>query len=137
MSRKQVHPESSGRTTFCAVDTDYPRPDGDNRAMGFLRSIKLLLSIRLDLGKRGIATSIGVRGANVAFGKTGTRTTVRRSRTGLSYTHLNKPRGARLAAPASEPLLDSSASPDNDWRELLCIALIVFAVAAAAAQVMK
>ena len=42
----------------------------------FRRSIKILPGIRLNFGKRGVSTSIGVRGAHVTFGKTGTRTTV-------------------------------------------------------------
>ena len=50
----------------------------------FHRSIKLLPGIRLNFGKRGISTSIGVRGAHVTFGKTGTRTTVGLPGSGLS-----------------------------------------------------
>jgi hypothetical protein len=40
-------------------------------------------------------------------------------------------------APASNPSLDSSAPPRRDWRGLLWIAIIVLAIAAAAAQLMK
>jgi hypothetical protein len=57
----------------------------------FRRSIKILPGIRLNLGKRGISTSIGVCGAHVTFGKTGTRTTVGLPGSGISYTHLDKP----------------------------------------------
>ena len=54
----------------------------------FRRSIKNLPGIRLNFGKRGVSTSIGVRGAHVTFGKTGTRTTVGLPGSGISYTHL-------------------------------------------------
>ncbi|MHB8721977.1 MAG: DUF4236 domain-containing protein [Steroidobacteraceae bacterium] len=42
----------------------------------FRRSVKILPGIRLNFGKRGVSTSIGVRGAHITFGGTGTRTTV-------------------------------------------------------------
>jgi Protein of unknown function (DUF4236) len=61
----------------------------------FRRSIKLLPGIRLNIGKRGVSTSIGVRGVHVTFGKTGTRTTVGLPGSGISYTHLDKPRHER------------------------------------------
>jgi hypothetical protein len=53
----------------------------------FHRSINLLPGIRINLGKRGLSTSIGVRGAHVTFGETGTRTTVGLPGSALSYTH--------------------------------------------------
>src|ERR1700680_1876731 len=56
------------------------------------RSLKILPGVRLKVGKRGVSTSIGGRGAHVTFGKSGTRTTVGVPGTGLSYTHLEKPR---------------------------------------------
>jgi hypothetical protein len=40
-------------------------------------------------------------------------------------------------APALKAPLGSSAPPRRDWRGLFWIALIVFAIAAAAAQAMK
>jgi Protein of unknown function (DUF4236) len=57
----------------------------------FRRSVKILPGVRLNFGKRGVSTSVGVRGAHVTFGKSGTRTTVGVPGTGLSYTHLEKP----------------------------------------------
>jgi hypothetical protein len=57
----------------------------------FRRSIRILPGLRLNIGKRGVSTSIGVRGAHVTFGKTGTRTTVGLPGSGLSYTHLERP----------------------------------------------
>jgi len=122
------------------------------------RSIKLLPGIRLDLGKRGFircfaphlsraleaapsgvrrrqassSTSIGVRGAHVTFGKTGTRTTVGLPGSGLSFTHLDKQRRERLVTLA--PSLESSAPPGKAWRGWLWIVLTILAVAAVLAQ---
>jgi hypothetical protein len=62
------------------------------------RSIKILPGVRLNIGKRGISTSIGLRGAHVTFGKTGTRATVGLPGSGLSFTHLDKQRRERLVA---------------------------------------
>jgi Protein of unknown function (DUF4236) len=98
----------------------------------FRRSIKLLPGIRLNFGKRGFirrfaphlsrvleaapsgvrrrqassSTSIGVRGAHVTFGKTGTRTTVGLPGSGISYTHHDKPSRER------DPASPAQLSPD-------------------------
>lgn len=56
----------------------------------FHRRIKILPGVTLNVGKRGISTSVGVRGAHVTFGKNGTRTTVGIPGTGISYTTLAK-----------------------------------------------
>jgi hypothetical protein len=55
------------------------------------RSIKLLPGIRLNFGKRGISSSIDVRGAHVTFDETGARTTMGLPGSGVSYTHLARP----------------------------------------------
>ena len=101
----------------------------------FRSSIKILPGIRLNFGKRGISTSIGVRGAHITFGKTGTHTAVGLPGSGMSFTHLHKQRREHLVV--LDPSLNSSAPPGKAWRGWLWIALIVFAIAAAAAQVMK
>jgi hypothetical protein len=100
----------------------------------FHRSIKLLPGIRLNFGKRGISTSIGVRGAHVTFGKTGTRTTVGLPGSGLSYTHMETSRTIGVDPPASSPSLHPSAPAGKDWRGLIWIALIVISIAASALQ---
>jgi hypothetical protein len=94
----------------------------DNPSMGFRfrRSIKLLPGLRLNVGKRGISTSIGVRGAHVTFGETGTRTTVGLPGSGVSYTHLDKPHHERTALPAAQ--LDPGTP--NAWRGLLWVVLM-------------
>jgi hypothetical protein len=53
----------------------------------------------------------------------------------MSFTHLDKQRRERLVALA--PSLNSSAPTGKAWRGWLWIALIVFAIAAAALQLMK
>jgi hypothetical protein len=63
----------------------------DRRLYAARRSIKILPGVRFNFGKRGVSTSVGVRGAHVTFGKAGTRTTVGLPGSGLSYTHLEKP----------------------------------------------
>jgi hypothetical protein len=93
----------------------------------FHRSIKLLPGIRINLGKRGVSTSIGVRGAHVTFGKTGTRTTIGLPGSGLSYTHLDKPHHEHTAAPAADHAPTASVPTGNARRGLLWIALIIFA----------
>jgi len=92
---------------------------------------------RSNFAKRGISTSIGVRGAHVTFGKTGTRTTVGLPGSGLSFTHLDKPHRAGLVASAPDPAPESSAPPGKAWRGWLWIALTVVAIAAAIIQLMK
>jgi Protein of unknown function (DUF4236) len=100
-----------------------------NPAMGFRfrRSIKILPGIRLNFGKRGVSTSIGVRGAHVTFGKNGTRTTVGLPGTGLDYTHLEKPHQTATGAPgAAQPSTVPDVLPKGRaWRGWLWTALIL------------
>jgi len=100
----------------------------------FRRSIKILPGIRLNFGKRGVSTSIGVRGAHVTFGKSGTRTTVRLPGSGISYTQLDKPRHEHAVPPAADHAPESSAPPGNAWRGLLWIVLMIIAVGAVLTQ---
>jgi hypothetical protein len=57
----------------------------------FRRSIEIIPGLRINLGKRGVSMSAGVKGAHVTFGKTGTRTTLGVPGTGLSYTQVKPP----------------------------------------------
>jgi hypothetical protein len=77
-------------------------------------------------------TSIGLRGARATFRKTSTRSNLGSS-DGPSYAHMEESRVVGFAAPASNHSLEFNASPRRDWRGLLWIALIIFAIAAAAA----
>jgi Protein of unknown function (DUF4236) len=89
----------------------------------FRRSVKILPGVRLNFGKRGISTSIGVRGAHVTFGKTGTRTTVGLPGSGMSYTHLKKP---HHEAPVEPPVLEEPGIPEGRaWRGWVWILLVI------------
>jgi hypothetical protein len=97
----------------------------------FHRSIKILPGLRLNFGKRGISTSIGVRGAHVTFGKSGTRTTVGLPGSGLSYTHLEKPHHDVPILTFVEPPSDPGAPPGSAQRGVLWMGLIVIAIVVA------
>jgi hypothetical protein len=96
------------------------------------RPIKLSFRIRRNFVSRDW-TSIGLRGAHATFRKTSTRTKLGSSGGGPTHAHVEESRIVGFAAPASNPSLDSNASPRRDWRGLLWTALIAFAIAAAAA----
>lgn len=57
----------------------------------FQRRIKIIPGVTLNVGKRGVSTSIGRCGAHITFGQNGVRTTVGIPGTGISYTSLSKP----------------------------------------------
>jgi hypothetical protein len=96
------------------------------------RSIKSPTGTRRNFARRDW-TSIGLRAARVTFDKARARPKSGSPGSGLSYTHTDESRVVGFAAPAPKPSLDSGASPSRDWRGLLWIALIIFAIAAAAA----
>lgn len=52
----------------------------------FQKRIKILPGVTVNLGKRGISTSFGVRGARVNIGRKGVRSTLGIPGTGISYT---------------------------------------------------
>ncbi|MEI8298929.1 MAG: DUF4236 domain-containing protein [Pseudomonadota bacterium] len=91
----------------------------------FRRSIRLLPGIRVNLGKRGASLSLGRRGAHVTIGPTGTRTTVGLPGTGLSYTHLQRPRGPIVEDAAGEDGAgeDTARTASPVWRVLLLLVL--------------
>jgi hypothetical protein len=137
------------------------RPFGRSPLRVVRRSIKILPGIRLNFGKRGFircfaphlwpaleaappgvrrrqassSTSIGVRGAHVTFGKTGTRTTVGLPGSGLSYTHLDKPHHEHSVVSAPDPAPESNTPPGKAWRGWLWIALTILAVVAVLARI--
>jgi hypothetical protein len=100
------------------------------------RSIKNPTGTRRNFARRDW-TSIGLRGARVTLSKARARTKLGSPGSGLSYTHREASRVVGFEAPATNPSLDSSAPPRRDWRGLLWIALIIFAIAAAAMQAVK
>lgn len=59
----------------------------------FRQTFTLFPGVRINIGKRGISTSIGVPGATVNIGRQGVRATVGAPGTGLSYSSLVMPFG--------------------------------------------
>ena len=73
----------------------------------FRQTFTLFPGVRINIGKHGISTSIGVPGASVNIGRQGVRATVGAPGTGLSCSTLVVPAGktprALATQPASEP----------------------------------
>lgn len=74
----------------------------------FQKRIRLLPGLTLNVSKRGVSTSLGMRGARVTFGRGKTRTTLGVPGTGLSYTsvqsHRSRVRAASVEAPSRSPV---------------------------------
>ena len=88
----------------------------------FRQTFTLFPGVRINVGKRGISTSIGVSGATVNIGRQGIRATVGAPGTGLSYSALVMPFGqAGSQSPQPEPgpgsfmplLVESPAAGNN------------------------
>lgn len=69
----------------------------------FRQTFTLFPGVRINVGKRGISTSIGVPGATVNIGRQGIRATVGAPGTGLSYSALVMPFGQGGGGPAPQP----------------------------------
>jgi uncharacterized protein DUF4236 len=94
--------------------------------MGFLRfrrRISILPGIKLNIGKRGISTSIGVPGAHVTLrpGHTA-RTTIGAPGSGLSYTEGGQ---TAVKAPGAAPAIAGASMKGRAWRGWLWIALLL------------
>ena len=64
--------------------------------------IKILPGIQLNIGKRGVSTSIGMKGAHVTVGHGQVRETVGLPGIDMSYTHVDKThQGSARLAPAA------------------------------------
>lgn len=68
----------------------------------FRQNFTLFPGVRINIGKRGISTSIGVPGASVNVGRHGVRATVGAPGTGLSYSTLVVPAGKTPRARTSQ-----------------------------------
>nr|BDD45869.1 hypothetical protein 18 [Desulfobulbaceae bacterium] len=79
-------------------------------AIRFRRTMKIAPGVRVNVGKRGVSLSGGVRGANVTVGKTGVRTTAGIPGTGLSYTKLHKGKKDERASKDPQKSSDSKVS---------------------------
>jgi Protein of unknown function (DUF4236) len=91
-------------------------------ALRFRRSIRILPGLRLNLGKRGVSASVGVRGAHITVGKSGVRETVGIPGSGVSYTHLT---------PTAEPAPTRAQQPSPSAARI-AFALFLLAVAVGA-----
>jgi hypothetical protein len=79
----------------------------------FRRTLSCGQLVRLNFGKTGVSLSAGVQGAKMTFGRSGIRTTVGLPNTGLSYTHLERPKPAFWVPPM----------PSRPWPRWLRLAL--------------
>ena len=89
----------------------------------FRQTFTLFPGVRINVGKRGISTSIGVPGASLNFGRRGVRATAGAPGTGLSYSKpvipAGKPFNSKNPQPMPErdsiiPPLAGSPETDND-----------------------
>ena len=94
----------------------------------FRRSIRIVPGIRLNIGKRGVSTSIGVRGAHITLGHGQVRETVGLPGTGLSYTAVHRTHqeapGEAQAAPIPDELPKGRAW--RGWVWIFALADCVF-----------
>ena len=65
----------------------------------FRRTLRLLPGIKINLSKSGASVSLGARGAHVTVGHGQVRETVGVPGSGLSYTHIDKPRSTAADVP--------------------------------------
>jgi disulfide bond formation protein DsbB len=96
----------------------------------FRRSIKILPGVRVNIGKTGISTTIGTRGAHVTVNSHGQRrTTVGLPGTGLSMTQLDGGHQGKQANQADQATTDAKPK-SSGWRTVgfwvFCIALLIF-----------
>lgn len=61
----------------------------------FQKRVKLLPGVTLNLSKKGVSTSLGVKGARVTYGHGKKRTTIGLPGTGLSHTSVKSTRKPR------------------------------------------
>ncbi|WP_332660873.1 DUF4236 domain-containing protein [Brevundimonas sp.] len=59
--------------------------------LNFFRRIRILPGLWLNVSKKSVSATVGVRGLKTTFGKQGRRTTVGLPGTGLSLTGVAKP----------------------------------------------
>jgi hypothetical protein len=91
----------------------------------FYRRLRILPGLTINLSRRGVSTSIGVRGAHVTLGHGQVRETVGLPGTGLSYTHVEGHKthqdapGAAPAAVVAEPLPTGDARRGWLWIALI------------------
>ena len=85
----------------------------------FRRTIRILPGVRLNIGKTGVSTSVGVRGAHVTIGHGKVRKTVGIPGTGLSYTDVSDARNKE-----SEP----GRTGGSVWIACLLLVLVLIGI---------
>lgn len=86
-------------------------------ALRFRQTFTLFPGVRINIGKRGISTSIGNPGASVNIGRRGVRAKVGAPGTGLSYSTLIVPAGyAPSAIPVQQPLAEPCSQTPSPGR---------------------
>lgn len=73
----------------------------------FFRRVRILPGLWLNVSKRSVSATVGVRGLKTTFGKRGRTTTVGLPGTGMSVSHLSGPT-ARTAQTSDLALLDKA-----------------------------
>jgi hypothetical protein len=92
----------------------------------FRRSVRVLPGIRLNIGKRGVSTTIGGRGAHITLRPGHSpRATVGVPGTGVSYTE-----GGQLRRPEPESVSDRPARPRTSVDAVIAL-IVLLAIAVA------
>ncbi len=102
----------------------------------FYRRIRVLPGVTLNLSKRGISASVGVRGAHVTVGHGKVRETVGIPGSGLSYTHIEGSQQTRGEAPGagqteSAPMASPRWTFGRVLRRLLLVVFLAWLVSVA------
>ena len=106
-----------GQTGARGIEREGRKHEGERSARA-----KAAKSFPLNLGKRGMSASVGVKGAHVTVGREGILKTISVPGAGVSFTHVHGSHHARTAAQGEEqPLAAASVSP-------VCIAVLVVAL---------
>lgn len=79
----------------------------------FRQTFTLFPGVRINIGKRGISTSIGVPGASINIGRQGVRATVGAPGTGLSYSTLLLPAEKKAHGVSSQADVKQEGNPSS------------------------
>lgn len=86
-------------------------------ATRFQKRIKVLPGVTVNIGKTGLSTSVGVKGAHVTVGNGKTRTTVGIPGTGLSHTTIHPSDSNQL----SSDVQSATVSEKGGWGVMVSI----------------
>lgn len=97
----------------------------------FQKRIKILPGITINLSKRGISTSVGVKGARITMGHGKTRTTVGIPGTGISHTQVQSIKEQPTTSKPARPPEKQQQSASKGWtstKQILLVAAVLFVV---------